>query len=280
MPVKRQTKRTYSGLMVLAVMVASFGIVAAFGVSFAQAGATAQNGFGLLGLNVEEAQVQEAKSQSAATMFASSTTDLMGSEPISEPVSLSHSTQRDISASVALIEKEEEAARIAAEEQARIDEANRIEEAQVGQAQQEAHASVEAVSATTMDTLEEVDWSIGREAFIEEWTARIDAYLAGTPLAGYGVNFATAAWENSVDPRWSPAISNTESSNGLHCFLPYNAWGWGDRSWNSWEEAIADHVAGLAAGYGYSLTLANAYQYCPPNYINWYYNTLGQMSLI
>lgn len=280
MPVKRQTKRTYYGLMVLAVMVASFGIVAAFGVSFAQAGATAQNGFGLLGLNVEEAQVQEAKSQSAATMFASSTTDLMGSEPISEPVSLSHSTQRDISASVALIEKEEEAARIAAEEQARIDEANRIEEAQVGQAQQEAHASVEAVSATTMDTLEEVDWSIGREAFIEEWTARIDAYLAGTPLAGYGVNFATAAWENSVDPRWSPAISNTESSNGLHCFLPYNAWGWGDRSWNSWEEAIADHVAGLAAGYGYSLTLANAYQYCPPNYINWYYNTLGQMSLI
>lgn len=280
MPVKRQTKRTYSGLMVLAVMVASFGIVAAFGVSFAQAGATAQNGFGLLGLNVEEAQVQEAKSQSAATMFASSTTDLMGSEPISEPVSLSHSTQRDISASVALIEKEEEAARIAAEEQARIDEANRIEEAQVGQAQQEAHASVEAVSATTMDTLEEVDWSIGREAFIEEWTARIDAYLAGTPLAGYGANFATAAWENSVDPRWSPAISNTESSNGLHCFLPYNAWGWGDRSWNSWEEAIADHVAGLAAGYGYSLTLANAYQYCPPNYINWYYNTLGQMSLI
>ena len=280
MPVKRQTKRTCSGLMVLAVMVASFGIVAAFGVSFAQAGATAQNGFGLLGLNVEEAQVQEAKSQSAATMFASSTTDLMGSEPISEPVSLSHSTQRDISASVALIEKEEEAARIAAEEQARIDEANRIEEAQVGQAQQEAHASVEAVSATTMDTLEEVDWSIGREAFIEEWTARIDAYLAGTPLAGYGVNFATAAWENSVDPRWSPAISNTESSNGLHCFLPYNAWGWGDRSWNSWEEAIADHVAGLAAGYGYSLTLANAYQYCPPNYINWYYNTLGQMSLI
>ncbi len=150
----------------------------------------------------------------------------------------------------------------------------------MGQAQQEAHASVEAVSATTMDTLEEVDWSIGREAFIEEWTARIDAYLAGTPLAGYGVNFATAAWENSVDPRWSPAISNTESSNGLHCFLPYNAWGWGDRSWNSWEEAIADHVAGLAAGYGYSLTLANAYQYCPPNYINWYYNTLGQMSLI
>lgn len=280
MPVKRQTMRTYSGLRVLVIVLASFGIVGAFGVSFAQAGATAHNGFGLLGLNVEEAQVQEAKAQAAATMFASSTTDIMGAEPISEPASLSHSTQRDISAPVARIEKEEEAARIAAEEQARIDEANRIEEAQVGQAQQEAYASAEAVTATTMDTLEEVDWSIGREAFVEEWTARIDAYLSGTPLAGYGINFATAAWDNSVDPRWSPAISNTESSNGLHCFLPFNAWGWGDRSWNSWEEAIADHVAGLAAGYGYSLTLANAYQYCPPNYINWYYNTLGQMSLI
>ena len=71
---------------------------------------------------------------------------------------------------------------------------------------------------------------MGKAAFIEEWTARIDAYLAGSPLAGYGSVFAEAAWEYSIDPRWSPAISNTESSKGRICFLPHNAWGWGDVS--------------------------------------------------
>ena len=112
------------------------------------------------------------------------------------------------------------------------------------------------------------------------WTARIDAYLAGSPLAGQGRTFAEAAWNNGVDPRWSPAISNTESSKGAHCFAPYNAWGWGDSSWSSWEEAINAHVAGLAANYGYSITYAFAVKYCPPNADHWFNATLSQMKLI
>ena len=63
--------------------------------------------------------------------------------------------------------------------------------------------------------LSAVDWSVGRQAFVEEWTARINNYLTGTALAGYGEAFAEAAWANGVDPRWSPAISNTESGNGI-----------------------------------------------------------------
>ncbi len=62
--------------------------------------------------------------------------------------------------------------------------------------------------------------------YYEEAIARIDAYLAGSPLEGQGVTFATAAWNNGVDPRWSPAISNTESSKGLYCSGSCNAWGW------------------------------------------------------
>ena len=116
--------------------------------------------------------------------------------------------------------------------------------------------------------------------YYEEAIARIDAYLAGSPLEGQGVTFATAAWNNGVDPRWSPAISNTESSKGAHCFLPYNAWGWGDKSWSSWEEAINAHVAGLANGYGYSITYANAAKYCPPNTDHWFKATIGQMKMI
>ncbi|MBR2804014.1 MAG: hypothetical protein IKE20_02565, partial [Eggerthellaceae bacterium] len=93
-----------------------------------------------------------------------------------------------------------------------------------------------------------IDWSVGREAFVAEWSARIDAYLAGSPLSGYGTTFAEAAWENGIDPRWSPAISNTESGKGSACFLPHNAWGWGSSAWGDWDTAIRAHVAGLASG--------------------------------
>ena len=125
--------------------------------------------------------------------------------------------------------------------------------------------------------LETVDFSVGEEAFVQEWTERIDAYLAGSALAGYGCDFAQAAWDYGEDPRWSPAISNTESGKGSHCFLPYNAWGWGASIWFNWTDAIYGHVKGLADGYGYSITYAAASAYCPPNTDNWYNNTLGEM---
>ena len=57
-----------------------------------------------------------------------------------------------------------------------------------------------------------VNWNMSKEDFVNEWAGRIDAYLAGSPLAGYGRSFAEAAWTYGVDPRWSPAISCIESS--------------------------------------------------------------------
>ncbi len=124
------------------------------------------------------------------------------------------------------------------------------------------------------------DWSVGRDAFIETWTERIDAYLEGSPLAGQGKAFATAAWNYGVDPRWSPAISNTESSKGRYCFRNHNAWGWGQNDWDSWGEAIDAHVKGLSKGYGYTITPYLARKYCPPNWIKWYRNTCEQMEKI
>ncbi|WP_224758963.1 CMP-2-keto-3-deoxyoctulosonic acid synthetase [Rubneribacter badeniensis] len=186
---------------------------------------------------------------------------------------------RDISQGIAAIEAEEEAARIAAEEAARAEEEARIAAAEAAKAEQQAQAAREA-AADALAGLPDVDWSVGEDEFVSTWTARIDAYLAGSPLAGQGRTFAEAAWNNGVDPRWSPAISNTESSKGAHCFAPYNAWGWGDSSWSSWEEAINAHVAGLAANYGYSITYAFAVKYCPPNADHWFNATLSQMKLI
>ena len=108
------------------------------------------------------------------------------------------------------------------------------------------------------------DWASERDVFVAQWAGRIDAYLAGSPMAGTGKVFAEAAWDYGVDPRWSPAISNTESSKGLYCSGSCNAWGWGGCSWGSWEEAIRDHVAGLARGYGYTISVEAAKKYCTP----------------
>lgn len=127
---------------------------------------------------------------------------------------------------------------------------------------------------------ENIDWSADKQTFVAKWAPRIDAYLAGYPLAGQGKTFAIAAWENGVDPRWSPAISNTESTRGLNCFLPYNAWGWGRYSYSSWEEAINSHVRGLKRGYGYTISVQAAKKYCPPNWQHWYAATSAQMNMI
>lgn len=125
-----------------------------------------------------------------------------------------------------------------------------------------------------------VNWSADKAAFVSEWTSRLDDYLSGSPLAGQGATFAEAAWNYGVDPRWSPAIAYAESSLGAACFLPHNAWGWGSSSWSTWEAAINDHVAGLARGYGSTLTYAAAQKYCPPNADHWYNVVLAQMNSI
>lgn len=128
--------------------------------------------------------------------------------------------------------------------------------------------------------LSEIDWNLEEDAFVQTWGDKINAYLNGSALAGQGNTFAKAAWDNCIDPRWSPAISNTESSKGEICFLPHNAWGWGDSSWDSWENAIKDHVFGLADRYGYTIAVPYAQTYCPPNSEHWYNSTLEQMRSI
>ena len=125
-----------------------------------------------------------------------------------------------------------------------------------------------------------VDWNVDKETFIATWTARINAYLAGSPLAGHGATFAEAAWTYGIDPRLSPAISNVESSKGLYCFRPYNAWGWGNASWSDWDTAIWAHVSGLARNYDHYLTYAMAKKYCPPNAAAWYSSVAANIQQI
>ncbi len=130
-----------------------------------------------------------------------------------------------------------------------------------------------------------VNWNVSRDEFISTWTTRINNYLAGSPLAGQGAAFATAAWNSGVDPRWSPAISCIESSKGAHCANSYNAWGWtagggGFRGFGSWGQAISEHVAYLRRVYGTTCTVSAAQKYCPPTWQSWYNKVVGEMNRI
>ena len=251
---------------IVTVGCASLVLAGCIGFGFASAGSTSAHvdAFGI-----------DQMSTSVSSADSASLTQSVDDEAARETTVLVNTAKRDISKGIQAIEAKEEADRIAAEAAARAEEEARIAAASEKMAQQQATAPAPAAV-----DLSEVDWSVGKEAFVAEWTQRIDAYLAGSPLAGQGVVFAAAAWSNGIDPRWSPAISNTESSKGAVCFLPYNAWGWGQSGFSGWEEAINTHVAGLAKGYGYTISMAYAQKYCPPNSVHWFNTTLSQMRMI
>lgn len=109
-----------------------------------------------------------------------------------------------------------------------------------------------------------------RDEYVRVWGERIDAFNAGYPLEGYGDVFAAAAYDYGIDPRFSPAIARVESTSGQHCFLPHNAWGWGNASWPDWGTAIYSHVELLAAGYGSTLDYEDARRYNPETTNEWY----------
>lgn len=250
-------------------VVLSCALVAGAGYGIAQAGNAAE-GSDTFGVGSE---VFSVTSEAAVDASSDKSTDDRDGFEVSEASALETTATRDISQGVADMEARLEAERRAAEEAARIEEAEHIAAAEQARADQAA--------ANGLPELSEVDWSVGKDAFIATWAERIDAYLYGSPLYGYGETFASAAWEYGVDPRFSPAISNTESSKGAVCFRAYNAWGWmGSASWSSWEEAIYAHIAGLASGYGYTISEWAASKYCPPTWQDWYSKTLYQMTLI
>ena len=236
------------------------------GYSIASAGSADSSTFGVGAVTID---LTASSSSSSTSSLASDSSSAASTES-----SLESAATRDIAASVEDIEVRKETERIAAEEAARKEEEAHISAAQTAIANQEASVGISA-------ELTSVDWTVGKEAFISEWSARIDTYLAGSPLSGYGATFAEAAWEYGIDPRFSAAISNTESSKGKNCFRAYNAWGWmSSESWGSWEEAIWAHAAGLAEGYGYTISEWGAAKYCPPTWQDWYQKTLYQMTLI
>lgn len=149
------------------------------------------------------------------------------------------------------------------------------EEAAKARAEAEAKASAEAAAAQAAAS------GPVASSDTSNMVARLDSYLAGSPLAGQGQTFYDAACEYGVDPRLVAAISTVESGKGAHCFRSYNAWGWGGRNFSSWKDGIYTVTAGLHSGYGAgTLSYNMAKRYCPPNCDHWYHRVGEEMSKI
>jgi len=97
--------------------------------------------------------------------------------------------------------------------------------------------------------------------------ARIDSYLAGSPMAGLGEAIVTRCEAYSINPYLVPAIAEAESSRGMACFASHNAWGMiGAGGFDSFESAI-DYWCEMVNTHWPGVQ--NAYQmagYCVPDF--------------
>jgi len=101
---------------------------------------------------------------------------------------------------------------------------------------------------------------------------RIDKYLASrkSPMAGTGSIFVAAGNSTGVSPLLSVAIAGKESSFGLYCFAPHNAFGMLAPAYRngfaSWEKAIWANSRYLLSHFG---KVSSPYQcpgYCVPDH--------------
>ncbi|NPV54536.1 MAG: glucosaminidase domain-containing protein [Firmicutes bacterium] len=108
------------------------------------------------------------------------------------------------------------------------------------------------------------------EARLQAVASRIDAYLArwGSPLAGCGRVFAEEGERTGVNPHLPVAIAGAESTFGLACFAPHNAWGMLSypQGFASWEEGIRANFAWLAKHYGRPQSAYDCPGYCVPDH--------------
>lgn len=125
------------------------------------------------GLARQSAENPSASDVSPDTVQDKSDADVLAVEDVAEEAALKTASSRDVSAGVQEIADEEEAARLAAEEAARVAEQEAIDRADATRSRY--YATFGSLPAG------DVDFSIGREAFIEEWSARINDYLFGQP---------------------------------------------------------------------------------------------------
>ncbi len=114
---------------------------------------------------------------------------------------------------------------------------------------------------------------------------RIDAYLAKrrSPMAGTGATFVAAGNATGVNPILSVAIAGKESSFGLFCFAPHNAFGMKAPKYcigfATWEEAIWANSLYLLEHHGKVFSPYQCPGYCVPDH-PWMEDVAAIMSAI
>lgn len=108
-------------------------------------------------------------------------------------------------------------------------------------------------------TVEVDQETLDKQAMAQEARDR----LGGRPLAAYAETIAEACYNSGMSVKWFCIIAITESGGGANCFRSCNAWGYGQYSWSSWEEAIPSFCNKFVQGYGSGLTASSHLRYCP-----------------
>jgi len=142
------------------------------------------------------------------------------------------------------------------------------QEAQTRQKQQTPKNSTASKSTNTVAQAQLTPKDLQDKALAD----RIDAYLAhrGSPMAGTGATFVAAGNATGVNPLLSVAIAGKESSFGLRCFVPHNAFGMKApkycNGFATWEKGIWANSRFLLEHYG---KVSSPYQcpgYCVPDH--------------
>ena len=206
------------------------------------------------GLARQSAENPSASDVSPDTVQDKSDADVLAVEDVAEEAALKTASSRDVSAGVQEIADEEEAARLAAEEAARV-------------AEQEAIDRADATRpATTLPSA-----ACRPAMWISPSVARRSSkngLRASTITCS-----AAPVWWRRPSPRRPGKRASTRAGRrpfptpsppkGRVCFKSHNAWGWDQTNWPDWDTAIPLHVAGLARGYGFTISYSYAMRYCP-----------------
>ena len=98
---------------------------------------------------------------------------------------------------------------------------------------------------------------------------KIDTWLAqrGSPMVGCAEFYVQNQERTGIPATLSVGIAEAESSSGMACYGPHNAWGMISYpgGWSSWEEGIRANFDWLVHYYGCPQTMHDCPGYCEGN---------------
>ena len=157
-------------------------------------------------------------------------------------------------------------------------------QSQQKQTQQKQQTQQNASTYKTANTVQQAQ-PTQKELEDKALAAKIDAYLARrkSPMAGTGATFVAAGNATGVNPILSVAIAGKESSFGLFCFAPHNAFGMKAPKYcigfATWEEAIWANSLYLLEHHGKVFSPYQCPGYCVPDH-PWMEDVAAIMSAI